>query len=493
MWQKLLSLQWKEAIRSPFFEKSLGINILLGIVVLYFVLNFLVLGFYLDKLLIELFDDDPVYVFGRLALYYLLFDLIMRFVVQQFPALSIQPYLHLPIPKKKLFHYLLVKSIPHFFNFAPFLLIVPFFIKAVLPVNTLLGSAGWLLAFVALIMANNFFSYYLKKIFSVSQILPIAILLLVGVVFYLDMNGYISLSTYFGQGLSAILEQPLWALIPVALAVFSYYFVFRQMQNYAYLEDISIKSNRSEVETKEFKFLEYYGKMGEIIQLELKLIWRNKRPKTMTIMGFIFPLYFLFMMFGSPEIMDNAFFLIFTGVFATGMVMMNYGQFMLSWESSFFDGLLTRNLSIKDYFHGIYLLFALAGGLFTLLFSFVIFWNLKFGLTIITLGLFNIGVTSLFLFFFSTYNKKRIDLGKSAFMNYEGVGASQFLLMVPIIFVPLLLFLLFRWLTGSDLIALAVLGVFGFVSILLRNPLIDLIVKQFKSRRYAMAAGFRKK
>ncbi|HHH50567.1 MAG TPA: hypothetical protein ENK52_06280, partial [Saprospiraceae bacterium] len=185
MMLKLLSLQWKETIRSAFWEKNLVTNILLGLLALYFALNFLVLGIFLDRILLKIFpDSDPFFIFNRFVLYYLLFDLFMRFMIQQFPTISIQPYLHLPIPKKKLFHYLLIKSIPNFFNWVPFLLIIPFFIKVVVPNYGATQNVVWLLAIAGLILNNNFISYYLKKIFSVKAYVPLIILLGIAVLFY---------------------------------------------------------------------------------------------------------------------------------------------------------------------------------------------------------------------------------------------------------------------------------------------------------------------
>ena len=494
MMRKLLALQWKEAVRSPFWQKSIALNILLGLIVLYFALNFFVLGLFLDRLLIEAFPNtDPVSKFNSFFLFYLLFDLILRFFVQQFPALSIQPYLHLPVSKSKLFHYLLLKSVPNVINVFPFLLIIPFFIKAVIPVYSLLGSIAWISTMICLVLMSNFWGYYLKKIFSVSLILPIVILLLAGVLFYLDLNEYIGLSSYFGNLIDGVLAYPYLVVISFTLLFLSYFFLFRQMKRYAYVEEIAFKSNQSKAQTTDFQFLKRYGKMGEIIQLELKLIWRNKRPRTMVLMGLIFPLYFIFMFSSNLELLDSTFFLIFAGVFITGMVVLQYGQFMLSWESSFFDCLLTKNLSFKDYFHGMYLLFAIACGVLTVLFTPALFIDIRLGMVIIALGLFNIGVTTITLFFFSLFNKKRINLGKSAFFNYEGMGAAQFLLMLPILIAPIVIFILASWLGGSDYVGIATLGLIGLIAILLKTSLINFIVDEFKPRRYGMAAGFRKK
>ncbi|MBK7428732.1 MAG: hypothetical protein IPI60_17800 [Saprospiraceae bacterium] len=39
----------------------------------------------------------------------------------------------------------------------------------------------------------------------------------------------------------------------------------------------------------------------------------------------------------------------------------------------------------------------------------------------------------------STYNKKKIDLSKGSMMNYQGTGATQFLIAIPLLFGPFLI------------------------------------------------------
>src|SRR5574344_2098223 len=100
---KLLTHQWKEKIRSPFWQKNILLNIVLGILGLYLLLNLVAISLFADKILLEIFKDcDVIESFTRLLFYYFLFDLIARFLFQQLPTLSIQPYLTLPIKKSTL-------------------------------------------------------------------------------------------------------------------------------------------------------------------------------------------------------------------------------------------------------------------------------------------------------------------------------------------------------------------------------------------------------
>ena len=66
--------------RSPFWQKNIVLNILLGLLVGIMLLYLLALGLFIDKILIELFPDkDPVVVFNGIILYYFAFEFFIRF------------------------------------------------------------------------------------------------------------------------------------------------------------------------------------------------------------------------------------------------------------------------------------------------------------------------------------------------------------------------------------------------------------------------------
>ena len=63
---ELLIHQWKEKIRSPFWQKSIWLNMVLGILGAYLMLNVLVIGYFADVILKKVFvDTDVVESFAR--------------------------------------------------------------------------------------------------------------------------------------------------------------------------------------------------------------------------------------------------------------------------------------------------------------------------------------------------------------------------------------------------------------------------------------------
>ena len=107
---------------------------------------------------------------------------------------------------------------------------------------------------------------------------------------------------------------------------------------------------------------------------------------------------------------------------------------------------------------------------------------LYFGLDIflmITCGaIFNIGFNSLFLLYSGSFNRKRIDLNRSGFGNTQGTSAKQFIVIIPLMLFPMLVFWLFNKFIGgnSGYIAVAVIGI---LSLALKNYAMNFIEKKY--------------
>ncbi|MBY0543036.1 MAG: hypothetical protein K2P75_06510, partial [Sphingobacteriaceae bacterium] len=73
---------------------------------------------------------------------------------------------------------------------------------------------------------------------------------------------------------------------------------------------------------------------------------------------------------------------------------------------------------------------------------------------------------------------------------WQGVGATQWILGLPLILIPILLYLPFG-IMNKPYWGLASIGTFGLITLLMRNFWINLLVKKFEKQRYKIAEGFR--
>jgi hypothetical protein len=484
----LLNHQLKEKLRSAFWQKNLFLNILLALLGIYIFSSVVIIGYFADNIIHEIYKDrNIIEVFSSWLFYYFAFDLILRFLFQPLPILAIKPYLILPVKKNILCHYPLIKSIPGFFNIIAVLVFTPFFIKVVCHSQTPLFSLGWIIIVISGIIMNNYLTFLFKKYFSKRPLIIFMLLAILGSVLFLDIKNYISCSILFYQAISYLSTHTFLIFIPVLLAATTYFLAYNLLKQNSYIEDIN---NDKRLKVNDFSFLDRYGETGNLMQVEIKLILRNKRPRSLLFISLIFLLYGL--MFYQKQNMENYFILTITGLILTSAFAINYGQFLFSWESSFFDGYMANKISAYNYIKSKYLLLfisCIVTFILTLPYALI---SYKIALINLAMLLFNLGFTIIAMLVIRTFNSAYIDLGRSQFMNYQGTSASQFIIVVPLIILPLIVYFILK-LSGIDQYYFHALAIIGLTGIIFNKYLLQIVVKQFLKRRHKMALNFKKR
>ncbi|WP_192822553.1 DUF5687 family protein [Rufibacter sp. LB8] len=489
----LLSHQWKEATRSSVWQKNLAVNLVLGFFMVLMLLYVVALSFFLDNI-IEYYspNGNAVEIVNRLLLYYFLVDLSLRFFMQELPVLSIQPYLHLPVGKGKLVHFILWKSITSLFNFLPLLLFIPFAVK-VLPTAYGMGGAWlWVAGLFFLTLVNNFLTMYFKRQLVEKPMATAGFLLAVILLATADYLNYISLGKASGVFFNGLGTQPLWLLLPVALLAVVYWVNYQFMAAHTYPEEIRIRKQSKVGDSTEIGFLQRFGQVGTLISMEIKLIMRHKRTKSTVTMGTVL-LAYGFLFYTNKMYTDGFAMLIFPGVFMTGILMMSYGQFVPGWQSAHFDALLTKRISPYTFYLSKFWMFVptcAMAYLITLLYGLLPEIGGKIMLINTACFFYNIGINTFVILYLSTYNKKRMDLSKGSSFNWQGVGASQFIMMLPALVLPILIYLPFG-LMGHPWWGIAAVGVVGLLGFIFHKQLLGVVVNRFQAQKYAIAAGFR--
>ena len=220
------------------------------------------------------------------------------------------------------------------------------------------------------------------------------------------------------------------------------------------------------------------------------MILRNKRPKSLLYINIFFLAYGF--IFYQQKNLDNYLILIFIGTFMTSIFSINYGQYMFSWESSFFDCYMSNKITPFRYIKSKYMFFLLSSIIMFILTLPYALISYKIGLINAALLLYNIGISSIILMFFCTYNTSSIDLGRSQFMNYQGIGITQFLVIIPILGLPILIYFVFKIL-GIPEYSFYAIGIIGITAIAFNKYLLPMVANQLVNRKDKMAAGFRQK
>jgi hypothetical protein len=104
-------------------------------------------------------------------------------------------------------------------------------------------------------------------------------------------------------------------------------------------------------------------------------------------------------------------------------------------------------------------------------------------------AIYNIGVNSHVILYGGSFNRKKIDLNQRAAFNYQGTGAVQWIIGLPLMILPMLIFALLNWLVGFEA-GIAVLIVLGVLGIVFHKKLMKMITNRYLVSKYKMIDAF---
>lgn len=485
MIKHFIKLEWKQFFRSANFGKSIAIKIFMGFMALYLAGIFLFLGVFLHKALKKFFPElDPIVVVNNYLIYWILFELVFRYFMQKLPVLNIKPLLILPISRKKITNYVLTKSALSPFNVLSLFWILPFCITLLTKGYSVVNVLSWFISLTCIVLIVNFLNFLINKknvyFYSILSILVIAI----GLEYYKIFE----ISAVFGSLFNMLYNNPILVLITIGLLTLVYYLNYKNLIGLLFL-DASLKQKTEEAKIQNFAWTNRFGEMAPFLQLDLKLIWRNKRPRMTVFLSIIFLLYGLYF-YTQDKLLEIPIILVLAGIFITGIFLSNFGQFIPSWDSSYYSMMMSQNIPLRKY---------LDSKATLIIFSVVVLFLLStpyvyFGWEVLALNfscaLYNIGINTPMVLLISSMNKKRIDLEKSPMMNTQGMSAAQWIIVFPFLGLPMLIYTI-PYLLSNQLIATIILGVVGVIGILFRNTLMNKITAIYRSKKYAMVAGFK--
>lgn len=490
MFKHFINLELKAFFRSASVGKSIGLKILMGFLVVYFLLVFLILGIALYPILEKSFPDQkPLAIVNSFVIFWLAFELVFRFFMQSLPVMNIKPLLVLPVKRQSVIHFVLLKSTTSIYNIFSLLVIIPFGVY-----NSNKGGYSavnmivWMITMFVLALTVNYLNFLIKKKFAENIVAFLPFVGIVLVFFVLDYFEVYKITTLSGFLLDSVVAQPALGIIPIVLLVGMYFLNFKYLKSNFYL-DSSLKSKVEEAKTADLSWTKRFGDIAPFLALDLKLIWRNKRPKTVIWISLIFLAYGL-LIYTNPHYKDTPAFFVVVGILMTGVFMLNFGQFVPSWDSNYYSMMMSQNIPMKQYL-------ASKAGLMSV--SVIVLAVLStpylyFGWNVLAINLscavYNLGVNIPVLLFAGSYNKKRIDLEKSPFMNYQGTGATQWIVGLPLMLLPALIFFAFYKLVNIETATIVIAGL-GIIGLVFRNFILDKIAKGYKARKYETINGFK--
>ena len=488
MIKHFLNLEWKQYFRSSYWQKNMAINILMVFFALYFVGIFLFVGAFLFKIVGKMVpDQDPFTVVNNYIFYWIIGDLLMRFFLQKLPVMSVKPLLTLPIKRSTVVNYVLGKSALSFFNFLPLFAIIPFSISLLTNGYDVSMVLTWMFTMIIVVLIINFLNFIIEAFSAETELSFLPIIAVVGALFALNYFEILPMTTLIGSAFLAIANNAILILIPIAILLVCYSFNFKILKSKLFL-DSSLKSKVAEVNAADLSWTKRFGDIAPFMQLDLKLIWRNKRTKSMTMLLVIGLLYGLFF-YPQPMYREMTFMSAFIGIFSTGFFLINFGQFIPAWDSGYYKLLMSQNIKYEQYLRSKFILMVMSVVILFVLGIPYVYFGYKILIAHFAAAIYNIGVNTHVILWGGSFNRKKIELDKKAAFNYQGTGAVQWLIGIPLMIVPMALFGLVNWLAGFEA-AVALLIVLGILGIVFHKKLMKGITQKYLDSKYKMIDAF---
>jgi hypothetical protein len=488
MFKKFIYLEWKAFSRSASFATNLGFKILMLFVAIYFAVVFLALGigvFYIIKKM----NLEPLVTVNKFLFYYFMFDLVFRLLLQKIPVMNIRPLLTLPFKKPTIVHFSLGKTILSFFNYGHAFFFLPFSVVLIIEGYDVVSVLLWHLAMISLFYINNFLNILLNNKDNLFAIFIGIVLVLGGCQYYqlFDITNY---TTVFFDGL---FHTKWMFLIPVLVLAALYYVTFNYFKNNLYL-DAGLSSKQDIAKTEDLSWLNQFGTLGTFLKNDIKLIKRNKRSKTTVFMSVVFLFYGFLFFNGAIDAYNTPIMHLFAGIFVSGGFLFTFGQFVPSWDSSYYQLMMTQNIPYKGYLSSKWWLIVMATIASTVLASFYLYFGWQAYLFVVVGGIYNIGVNSHLVLLAGAYTKTPIDLtsSKGAFGDKKAFSFQTMLISLPKLALPLALYGIGYYFVNPNT-GLAIVGVAGILGFALRDKVFSLIEKVYKTEKYKTIDAYKQK
>lgn len=482
---KFIDLEWKAFIRSASFKANLFLKIVMVFFGLYFAASFLMVGYFLFDLFQEQ-NLDPITTMNRYVLYYLFADLGVRFLFQKLPTTHIKPLLSLPISKKKIAKYTLAKSFQSFFVWVHLFLLIPLALRMISEGYDYRSVVLWSLSMFCFLIINNLLNLLLQN----KNAILIVVAVFAGATAVIHNFTNWDYLYYFGVFFESFFYKS-WLFILPILAILGIGFIsYRTYLKNLYL-DVGMTISRNN--TKNWKWMEGLNTKDPFLQNDIRLILRNKRSRGTLFISLLFLCYGL-MFFKDIDINNTsaAVSVLLFSLIITGGFIFTFGQYVPSWDSSYYPLLMSQNIKYKAYLESKWRILVIGGSITGLLSLLYLIKDIQLIYPILAAFAYNIGVNTQLALLTGAYIKTPIDLSqnKNIFGDRKAFNIQSMLISLPMFLLPLLIFITASVLGSPKIgyMAIIVVGILGFV---LKNAFFNTIEKLYKKRKYVTLESYK--
>lgn len=487
--KQFLSLEWKQFRRSSFFEKGLAIKILMVLGALYFAGLAILAGvgiFFIFKKAIP--EQDPFLLINNYLIYWVLADLALRYFMQQLPVMNIKPMLLLPVKRKSVIQFLLLKTSFSFFNILPLLFFIPLTVVLIVQDYNPIMALLWFISILAISFSINFLNFIVNKNNTAFYVVIALLASFIGLQYF----NVFDITPYTGVFFNSFYELGYTVFLPLVLVIFLFKMNYRLLRTNFYV-DGAVQAKKEKFTNYNLEFLNRFGTLATFLKNDVKMITRNARPKQVLLMSFFFLFYGLFF-FTQDTYKDMPAILAFAAMFVTGGFLITFGQLVPSWDSEYYKLMMSQNVSYKKYLESKWLLMALGCLVSFILSTPYIYFGWDIFAMIAAGASFNIGLNSFITLYGGALNRVPIELNQKAkaFSNTQGFNPTQLLISLPKIFGPMLIFYVPYKLINfnAGIIALTLSGLLGLI---FKSYFLKIVENLYQKTKYKTISAFSEK
>ncbi|MDA0377857.1 MAG: DUF5687 family protein [Bacteroidetes bacterium] len=479
--------QFRVSMRQMQSQQGWFMRIVLAVMMAYSAFILLTLGFFSAQLWP---GAEPVLIVNRSLLAAFISLFFIRFLFQRTPRMKIVPYLHLPVSRPRLVAFFQAASLLSIHNFYPLLFFLPFWMRYVVQEGSPAGHLMWIGAVLLLILASHFANLLLRGILRQRAGL-----------FYIWMSLFITtafVDEAAGLGMQQRLSEFLFSRILsgdfLGLFLLLCFTLFVVIASTISLSR-SIREPEGSAEAtaasrvRSFDVPAEWGLLGQLVRIELLLMWRNRRPRHYLFISLLFSTLYLVFMLSAGGTFGGSAFAAFLGLFASGGFALNYGQLMFGWDSTHYTAFVSRNVP----FHRLVQAKAIvlqASCLFLFVASLPLFVWLRPDLVPLHFAFlfYNAGITVILILELATRNRQRVDIGRSGgFFNYEGFSARHWLWFIPTALPPVLFMQVMH---ETPRLGLTILATSGLIGLMTTRWWTRYFAAGLTARKHIMLEGF---
>ena len=412
---------------------------------------------------------------------------MVRFFLQQLPVTNIQALILLPFSKKKIINHVLLRSIFSGFNTTPLIIYLPFAISMYRDDYLVSQVVTWWTALVLVTFTLNFLTYIVSK----NNCYFALLLVILAGTLALDVYTEIDLGHLLGSVFDQVVEKPQQLFFFALLLLGAYYMAFSYLKRGFYM-DAGLASKKTIVRSGNFSFLNFLGEDALFLKNDLRMIVRNVRPRQIVLMSFLFLFYGL--IFFTQEIYrDQDFVMVFVSLFVTGGFSLTFGNYVPAWDSSYYKLLMTQNISYKTYLLSKWNLMVFVTAISTVLALPYLYFGWDVLGMILAGSMFNMGLNTWITLFGGLMNitPMKLNVKAKAFENTQAFSLNQFLLIIPKMVLPVLLYWLPAKFLGPTAGYLCLAGA-GVLAIIFKQQMANRITALYLKQKHETLAAFNK-